>query len=166
MRSKTQIYAIYSMLLVIVFASTALFFLSVFQCKPISHFVCCQRHHPLLYPTDTTQWNLESPGKCISPNITLSMAYLHSSIIASSDFGFTIMPIFVVSHGEYMISNIVLTNQGLASSNGSIYKDISMQPYGSRCSVSPSILGLLYPHSYHLAPASRPSCASHISRIW
>jgi hypothetical protein len=140
--------------------------MSVFQCKPINHFV---RYQPLTHTdshTYATQWYRESPGTCLRPEVTLSMAYLHSSIIASSDFGFTLMPIFVVGYEMYCRASMKLTEQGVAPPTGSVHKDIGLQPDGSRRSVSPSPPHYTYPHSQFLVQASLRSCESRISRIW
>ena len=166
MRSKTQIYTIYAMLSVITCATVALFLMSVFQCKPINHFV---RYLPLTHTdshTNATQWYHESPGTCLGPEITLSMAYLHASIIASSDFAFTLLPIFVVGYEMYCRASMKLTGQGGQPSNGSVHKDIGLQPDGSRRSVSLSPPHRTYPHSPLPVQASLPSCESRISRIW
>lgn len=158
------------MLLIVTCSTTAIFFKSVFQCRPISHFVRCPRPFFLWIHTNYTQWNRLSPGTCDSNELTLAIAYFHSSIIASSDFAFTLMPIFVVSLKRLSNTSRRLTSPGLAPSNGSLHQNISMQPDGPRSNVSirPDV------PKYHcytnnvlpIVQALQPSCGFHFSRNW
>ncbi|KAL5118109.1 hypothetical protein ACEQ8H_003944 [Pleosporales sp. CAS-2024a] len=55
------------------------FFVTVFQCTPISHF-----------------WNRSAPGSCIPIDVIIALTFLYSACAIMSDFTFAILPMFLV----------------------------------------------------------------------
>jgi hypothetical protein len=80
-RQKSQIYVIWTVIVIVTLYSTFYVFLIVFQCKPISLF--------------WTRWE-GVPGTCISIQLIADSTYAHSVISAVSDWTLGILPIFIV----------------------------------------------------------------------
>src|SRR5689334_7656636 len=76
---KVHSWVIYAAMCISVVAGTVFFFVTLFQCKPISFF-----------------WNKSQPGECIKIDIIIALAYLYSVFSIISDFTFAILPGFLV----------------------------------------------------------------------
>ncbi|KAG5912598.1 hypothetical protein E4U42_002124 [Claviceps africana] len=70
---------IYCASLCTVLAGLAFFFVSLFQCRPIS-----------LY------WDKDQPGTCVPMDIIMALAYVYSVFSVLTDFTFAILPAFVI----------------------------------------------------------------------
>ena len=64
-----------------VIAGITFFFVSIFQCHPISYF-----------------WNKDQEGKCMNVDIVIALVYVYSAFSVISDFTFALLPIFIVWH--------------------------------------------------------------------
>ncbi|KAH7119835.1 hypothetical protein B0J11DRAFT_71239 [Dendryphion nanum] len=71
---------IYSAMAMSFIAGTVFFFVTMFQCNPISYF----------WDTDTQD------GKCINIEIVIGLGYLYSAFSIISDFTFALLPAFLV----------------------------------------------------------------------
>ncbi|KAF2797093.1 hypothetical protein K505DRAFT_299077 [Melanomma pulvis-pyrius CBS 109.77] len=76
---KLHVWIIYAAMFISVVAGTVFFFVTMFQCKPISFF-----------------WNKRQPGQCINMDVIIGLAYLYSTFSIISDFTFAILPGFLV----------------------------------------------------------------------
>lgn len=78
---KLHIWIIYGAMFISVVAGLAFFFVTLFQCHPISFF-----------------WNESSPrgGTCVNIEIIIALGYLYSTFSIISDFTFAILPAFLV----------------------------------------------------------------------
>lgn len=76
---KLHAWIIYAAMFISVVAGSVFFFVTLFQCHPISYF-----------------WNKTQPGTCISTEVIIALAYLYSAFSIISDFTFAILPAFLV----------------------------------------------------------------------
>ncbi|KAH0427247.1 integral membrane protein [Colletotrichum camelliae] len=76
---KVHIWIIYCAMIFTVLAGVVFFFVSMFQCLPVSRF-----------------WNKDIPGTCIDVNVVIGLAYLYSAFSVTSDMTFAILPGFLV----------------------------------------------------------------------
>ncbi|KAK7180128.1 hypothetical protein DPSP01_012291 [Paraphaeosphaeria sporulosa] len=77
---KIHIWIIYSAMMISVVAGLAFFFVTLFQCHPISYF-----------------WNdYSQSGSCVNIEIIIALGYLYSCFSIISDFTFAILPAFLV----------------------------------------------------------------------
>lgn len=70
---------IYVAMLISVIAGFTFFFMTLFQCHPISYF-----------------WDKDGDGRCIDPNIVVIMAIIYSVFAIITDLTFVILPMFLV----------------------------------------------------------------------
>jgi len=78
---KLHVWVIYGAMLISVVAGATFFFVTMFQCNPISFF-----------------WNKAQDGSCINSNVIVGLAYLYSVFSIISDFTFALLPGFIVWH--------------------------------------------------------------------
>jgi hypothetical protein len=77
---KVHTWIIYFAMMISVVAGLAFFFVTLFQCHPISYF-----------------WNTYSQdGTCVNIEIIIALGYLYSCFSIISDFTFAILPAFLV----------------------------------------------------------------------
>lgn len=76
---RVHIYTIYVAMALSVITGLVFFFVTVFQCRPISYF-----------------WDQEQAGSCISVDIIIGLTYLYSSLNIIADFTFALLPCFIV----------------------------------------------------------------------
>ncbi|KAM0229035.1 hypothetical protein ACHAPO_010315 [Fusarium lateritium] len=76
---KIDIWIIYSVMCITVCTGIVFFFVTLFQCSPISYF-----------------WNQEQSGRCINIEIIIALTYLYSVFGVISDFTYAILPMFLV----------------------------------------------------------------------
>ncbi|KAK1967041.1 hypothetical protein LY78DRAFT_692322 [Colletotrichum sublineola] len=76
---KTHKWVVYVAMLFTVISGLIFFFVTLFQCHPISYF-----------------WNKDQPGGCIDINVVIGLAYSYSASSVISDFAFAILPAFIV----------------------------------------------------------------------
>ncbi|KAM0499102.1 hypothetical protein ACHAP8_005808 [Fusarium lateritium] len=76
---KIDIWIIYSVMCITVCTGIVFFFVTLFQCSPISYF-----------------WNQEESGRCINIEIIIALTYLYSVFGVISDFTYAILPMFLV----------------------------------------------------------------------
>ncbi|CEI70750.1 hypothetical protein FVEN_g769 [Fusarium venenatum] len=76
---KLDIWIIYSVMCITVSTGVVFFFVTLFQCSPISFF-----------------WNQEQSGHCIDIEIIIALTYLYSVFGVISDFTYAILPMFLV----------------------------------------------------------------------
>jgi hypothetical protein len=73
-------YIIYTVMGATCVISTVFFFLSIFQCSPVSYF-----------------WNRSIPGgSCINIDVIIGIAYLYSGVAALCDFTFGLLPVVMI----------------------------------------------------------------------
>ncbi|PVI02353.1 hypothetical protein DM02DRAFT_308604 [Periconia macrospinosa] len=79
---KVHTYIIWGAMAISVVSGAAFFFVTLFQCNPISYF--WTKHLP------------ESEGTCINMTIVIALAYLYSAFSIISDFTFALLPALLV----------------------------------------------------------------------
>ncbi|KPM36352.1 hypothetical protein AK830_g10220 [Neonectria ditissima] len=72
-------FIIYGTMLVTLLAGLTFFFVTLFQCRPISFF-----------------WNHDQEGSCVSVDVIMALTYLYSVFSLISDFTCAILPMFLV----------------------------------------------------------------------
>ncbi|RGP79567.1 hypothetical protein FLONG3_2315 [Fusarium longipes] len=77
---KLDIWILYGTMAITLCTGVVFFFVTLFQCWPISYF-----------------WNTNQDGKCVSPDVIIALTYLYSVFSVISDFTCAILPIFLVS---------------------------------------------------------------------
>lgn len=77
---KLDIWILYGTMAITLCTGVVFFFVTLFQCWPISYF-----------------WNTDQDGKCVSPDVIIALTYLYSVFSVISDFTCAILPIFLVS---------------------------------------------------------------------
>jgi hypothetical protein len=77
--AKLQIWIIYIAMFSTAFSGAVFFFITLFQCYPVSFF-----------------WNKDQPGTCIKIEIVIALATLYSSLAVISDFVFALLPGFII----------------------------------------------------------------------
>lgn len=78
---RIHVWIIWIVMSLTVLTGAVFFFVTLFQCNPISHF-----------------WNqvIGAKGSCINVEIIIALTYLYGTISAICDFTFGILPIFLV----------------------------------------------------------------------
>jgi hypothetical protein len=76
---RIHIFIIHSAMFVTVVAGLAFFFVTFFQCNPISYF-----------------WNKTQPGTCIDDSVVKALGYLYSTFSIISDLTFALVPAVLV----------------------------------------------------------------------
>ncbi|RTE73803.1 hypothetical protein BHE90_011763 [Fusarium euwallaceae] len=76
---RVDIYIIYSAMAVTVLTCVAFFFITLFQCNPISFF-----------------WTRQPPGSCIDVDVIITITYIYSSFSVLCDFTFALLPISMI----------------------------------------------------------------------
>lgn len=76
---RIHAWVIYGAAMCTVIAGGAFFFVTLFQCNPISHY-----------------WDKTGQGHCIDMKIIVALGYLYSVFSMVTDFTFAILPAFVV----------------------------------------------------------------------
>jgi hypothetical protein len=77
---KLHTYIIYAAMLVSVAAGGTFFFVTLFQCNPISFF-----------------WNKSQNGTCVNDDIIIALGFLYSSFAIITDFTFALLPAFLIA---------------------------------------------------------------------
>ncbi|KAH8728786.1 hypothetical protein GQ44DRAFT_675386 [Phaeosphaeriaceae sp. PMI808] len=70
---------LYAAMAVSVFTGAVFFFVTLFQCSPISFF-----------------WNKHQPGQCVPIDVIIALTFLYSACAIISDFTFAILPVFLI----------------------------------------------------------------------
>jgi hypothetical protein len=90
---------IYGASLCTIVAGLAFFFVTLFQCSPISFY-----------------WDKDQSGRCLDINIIMALAFLYSAFSVITDFTFAILPAFVIWNLQLQIrakvALIVLVTMG------------------------------------------------------
>lgn len=90
--SQAHIAALYVAMALNIIAGGIFFFLTLFQCSPVSHF-----------------WHrLDQPGKCLEINIIIDLAYLCSAVAAFTDFLIGLLPALIIQHLQMSRRNKIL----------------------------------------------------------
>ncbi|KAJ4206784.1 hypothetical protein NW767_003074 [Fusarium falciforme] len=76
---KIDVWIIYSVMMITVCTGVVFFFVTLFQCQPISFF-----------------WNKDQKGTCINVEVIIALTYLYSVFSVISDFTCAILPMFLV----------------------------------------------------------------------
>jgi hypothetical protein len=76
---KMDVWIIYSVMAVTVLTGAVFFFVTMFQCTPISYF-----------------WNKAQEGTCISMDVIIGLTYLYSACSVVCDFTFAILPMAII----------------------------------------------------------------------
>lgn len=76
---RIDIWIIYSVMLITVASGVVFFFVTMFQCKPISFF-----------------WNKNQDGSCLNMDIIIALTYLYSACSVICDFTFALLPIGII----------------------------------------------------------------------
>ncbi|KAM0343927.1 hypothetical protein ACHAPU_007981 [Fusarium lateritium] len=77
---RLDVWIIYGVMAITVCTGIVFFFVTLFQCAPISFF-----------------WNKDQPGKCVKPEVIMALTYLYSVFSVISDFTCAILPMFLVA---------------------------------------------------------------------
>ncbi|KND93230.1 hypothetical protein TOPH_02471 [Tolypocladium ophioglossoides CBS 100239] len=109
--TTTRIHAwiIHSASLGVVVAGIVFFFVTLFQCRPISYF-----------------WDRGQPGECLEMDVIMAIAYLYSAFSVITDFTFAILPGFVIwnlkLNARAKFALIVLIAMGCAASSAVVVR--------------------------------------------
>ncbi|KAH8654834.1 hypothetical protein BGZ61DRAFT_434895 [Ilyonectria robusta] len=76
---RVDICIIYTAMAVTVLTCVAFFFITLFQCSPISFF-----------------WTRQPPGSCINVDVIITITYIYSSFSVLCDFTFALLPISMI----------------------------------------------------------------------
>ncbi|KAJ4319444.1 hypothetical protein N0V84_006346 [Fusarium piperis] len=76
---RVDVWIIYSAMAVTVLTCVAFFFITLFQCSPISFF-----------------WTRQAPGSCIDVDVIITITYVYSSFTVFCDFTFALLPIAMI----------------------------------------------------------------------
>lgn len=76
---KMDVWIIYGVMMITVCTGVVFFFVTLFQCQPISFF-----------------WNKDQKGTCINVEVIIGLTYLYSACSVISDFTCAILPMFLV----------------------------------------------------------------------
>ena len=76
---RIHAWIIYAASMCTVVGGVALFFVTTFQCKPVSHY-----------------WDKRGDGTCLDMNIIVALAYLYSAFSVITDFTFAVLPAFLI----------------------------------------------------------------------
>ncbi|KAK1995614.1 hypothetical protein LX36DRAFT_581988 [Colletotrichum falcatum] len=76
---KVHKWVVYIAMLFTVVSGIIFFFVTLFQCQPVSFF-----------------WNKDQAGSCVNPDIVIGLAYAYSASSVVSDFAFALLPAFIV----------------------------------------------------------------------
>lgn len=74
-------YIIYATSAIVMLAGIIFFFVTLFQCNPVTKF-----------------WKEDQPGYCIPPRIFTDLAYLYSAVSMVTDLSYALLPAFVIWH--------------------------------------------------------------------
>lgn len=77
--ARIHAWIIYGASTVTVLAGFAFFFVTLFQCHPISYY-----------------WDRDQSGHCFKMNVIMAVAYIYSAISVLTDFTFAALPGFVI----------------------------------------------------------------------
>jgi hypothetical protein len=78
---RVHTWIIYSAMFVSTFACAAFFFVTLFQCNPISFF-----------------WKKSQDGTCIPNTVIIALGFVYSAFSMIADFTFALLPAFLVWH--------------------------------------------------------------------
>ncbi|KAF1958983.1 hypothetical protein CC80DRAFT_441815 [Byssothecium circinans] len=78
---KVHTWFIYGVMTVSLVSGLTFFFVTLFQCHPVSYF-----------------WNTRQDGGCININIVIVLAYVYSAFSIITDFTFALLPTFLIVH--------------------------------------------------------------------
>ena len=77
---RIHVYVTYFAMFISIVAGICFFFVTIFQCNPVSYF-----------------WDTFSQeGTCINPDVIVGLCYLYSAFNIISDFTFAVLPAFIV----------------------------------------------------------------------
>lgn len=76
---RIHAWIIYAASMCTVVGGVAFFLVTLFQCKPISHY-----------------WDKTGDGVCISMDIIIALGYLYSAFSVITDFTFAVLPAFLI----------------------------------------------------------------------
>ncbi|RSL61736.1 hypothetical protein CEP54_006105 [Fusarium duplospermum] len=76
---KMDVWIIYGVMIITVCTGIVFFFVTLFQCQPISFF-----------------WNRDQKGQCVNVDVIIALTYLYSVCSVISDFTCAILPMFLV----------------------------------------------------------------------
>ncbi|KAF4340877.1 integral membrane protein PTH11 [Fusarium beomiforme] len=76
---KVDVWILYGVMAITVCTGVVFFFVTLFQCSPISYF-----------------WNQDQPGQCVKPEVIMALTYLYSVFSVICDFTCAILPMFLV----------------------------------------------------------------------
>lgn len=76
---RTHLWIIYSVMGLNILSGIAFFFITLFQCTPVSKF-----------------WNRDQPGKCLGMDAVISITYVYGACSIICDFTCTLLPIFII----------------------------------------------------------------------
>lgn len=74
-------YIIYATSSIVMLAAIIFFFVTIFQCNPVSKY-----------------WKEDQPGYCMPPRIFIDLAYLYSAVSVVTDLAYALLPAFVIWH--------------------------------------------------------------------
>ncbi|KAH7150212.1 hypothetical protein B0J13DRAFT_285537 [Dactylonectria estremocensis] len=104
---RLQRWAIYLAMMSTALSGGIFFFVSMFQCKPVSSF-----------------WNKEQDGSCVNVNVIIALATLYSVFAVISDFMFALLPGLIIwklqLHKRTKLSLIPLLAMGCVASSAVI----------------------------------------------
>ena len=77
---RLHTWIIYGAMAITVMTGVVFFFVTIFQCNPVSYF-----------------WNKDQKGTCVPVEVIIALTFLYSVFSVISDFTFAILPAFLIS---------------------------------------------------------------------
>lgn len=101
--AKIHHYTLYLLMLLSVFTGLVFFFVTIFQCNPVTYF-----------------WDKDQDGMCIDSKIIAALTYLYSAINVIVDFTFALMPLHIIQglqmHKRTKVALIPILGMGCIAS--------------------------------------------------
>ncbi|KAH7127280.1 hypothetical protein EDB81DRAFT_846200 [Dactylonectria macrodidyma] len=76
---RVDIWIIYSVMLVTVLTGVVFFFVTLFQCRPVSYF-----------------WEKDQHGSCLDVEVIIALTYMYSAFTVVCDFTFALLPLVLI----------------------------------------------------------------------
>jgi hypothetical protein len=95
---KIHKWIIYGAMAITAFTGIVFFFVTVFQCTPVSYFCKDSKSFPernMLIMLSFSGNRLQ-PGYCVPMDVIIALTFLYSACAIISDFTFAILPIFLI----------------------------------------------------------------------
>ncbi|KAF4460971.1 integral membrane PTH11 [Fusarium albosuccineum] len=153
---KLHVWIIYGVMMMTVMTGIVFFFVTLFQCQPISFF-----------------WNKDQKGTCVPVDVIIALTYLYSACSVISDFTCAILPMFLVwklnMGKKTKLALIPIMGMACVASSAVVVRFAFVKDFKSPDFLSPSWscpLSHFPTHTPSTAPANPTSGATVDIAIW